>query len=388
MATNKKDYYQVLGISKNASPEEIKKAYRKVAMQYHPDRNPGDKAAEEKFKEAAEAYEVLSDPDKRRTYDQFGHQGLSGNGGWSPGNMRMEDIFAHFSDIFSDFGGSPFETFFGGGRTSRTTQQRGARGSNLRITMPLTLSEIAKGVRKTVSVKKLVVCPSCGGSGARDQNAFQVCSHCRGTGGVRRVTNTILGQMTTTATCPVCQGTGQVLVNSCNRCQGKGHVMGEETITIDIPAGVSENLQLSMSGKGNVGERGGPPGDLIIQIKELPHEELVRDGNNILYELHISFIDAALGTQVDVPTIDGKARIRIKPGTQGGEIFRLKGKGLPNVNDYGSGDQLIHVNVWVPKELSKEEAALLEKLRQSPHFKPRPAKNEKTIFEKLRGFFS
>ncbi|MBA3649359.1 MAG: molecular chaperone DnaJ [Chitinophagales bacterium] len=386
----KRDYYEVLGVSKNAAAEEIKKSYRKVAMQFHPDRNPGDKSAEDKFKEAAEAYEVLSDTDKKRRYDQYGHAGVGGNGGFGGGGgggMRMEDIFTNFGDIFSDLGGSPFEAFFGGGRSSRE-QTRGVRGGNLRIKVPLTLQEIAKGVHKMLKVKKYVSCHTCNGSGAKDKNSFQTCSTCKGTGYMRRVQNTILGQMSTTATCPTCNGEGQMITAKCSTCHGEGRVYGEETIPVDIPAGVAEGMQLSLSGKGNEGERGGAAGDLIISIEEEEHPDLKRDGNNVAYELYISFIDAALGTSLEVPTIDGKARIKIKPGTQAGEIFRLKGKGLPNVNAYGSGDQLIHVNVWVPKDLSSEEKSTIERLRDSPNFKPQPGKNEKNIFEKMRDFFS
>jgi molecular chaperone DnaJ len=381
----KRDYYEVLGVSRTSSPEEIKKAYRKVAMQYHPDRNPGDKSAEDKFKEAAEAYEVLSDGDKRKRYDQFGHQAsYNGNGGF--GGMRMEDIFSQFGDIFGDFGGSPFDSFFGG----RNNQQRGtgARGSNLRVRMSLSLSEIAHGAHKTIKVKKYVTCQTCGGNGAKDNKSFQTCTTCKGSGYVRHVTNTILGQMATTSTCPTCHGEGKIITAQCNTCRGEGRVYSEETVQIDIPAGVSEGMQLSLSGKGNAGERGGMHGDLIIQIEEQPHAELKRDGNNVLFELYISFIDATLGMSFEVPTIDGKARIKIKPGTQSGEIFRLKGKGLPNVNSYGSGDQLIHVNVWIPKDLSADERDMVEKLRDSPNFKPQPGKNEKGFFEKVKDIFS
>ena len=383
-----KDYYQVLGVAESATEEEIKKAYREIAKKHHPDRNPGDKAAEEKFKEAAEAYEVLSDADKRKQYDQFGHAAANGAGGFSGGGMRMEDIFSNFGDIFGDFGGgSPFEAFFGGGRGGRT-RERGVRGSNLRVTIPLSLKEVSQGAHKTIKVKKYVTCQTCHGSGAKDSGSFHTCATCKGSGVVRKVTNTILGQMATTTTCPTCHGEGQIITARCVTCHGDGRVYGEETIDVNIPAGVAEGMQLSMSGKGNAGERGGMAGDLIINIEEEAHGELTRDGNNVVYELHISIPDAALGTSVEVPTIDGKARIKIKPGTQSGEIFRLKGKGLPGVNSYGTGDQLIHVNVWVPKELSKEENAMLEKMKNSQNFKPNPSKNEKNIFEKMRDFFS
>ncbi|MEP7127781.1 MAG: molecular chaperone DnaJ [Chitinophagales bacterium] len=386
----KRDYYEVLGVGKTATADEIKKAYRKVAMQFHPDRNPNDKAAEDKFKEAAEAYEILSDADKKKRYDQFGHAGVGGNGGYGNaggGGMRMEDIFTNFGDVFSDMGGSPFEAFFGGGRSSRE-RTRGVRGGNLRIKVPLNLQEIAKGAHKTLKVKKYVTCSTCSGSGAKDKSSFHSCTTCKGSGVIRRVQNTILGQMATTTTCPTCNGEGQVITAKCNVCHGEGRVYGEETINVDIPAGVAEGMQLSMSGKGNAGERGGSPGDLLIAIEEEEHGELKRDGNNVAYELYISFPDAALGTSVDVPTIDGKARIKIKAGTQAGEIFRLKGKGLPNVNAYGNGDQLIHVNVWVPKDLSTDEHHQLEKLREAHNFKPNPGKNDKNFFEKMRDYFA
>jgi len=387
MAT-KRDYYEVLGVSKNTASDEIKKAYRKVAMQYHPDRNPGDKSAEEKFKEAAEAYEVLSDTEKKKRYDQYGHAGMSGNAGFGggAGGMRMEDIFTNFGDIFGDMQGSPFEAFFGGRGTRERT--RGVRGGNLRIKVPLTLQEIAKGAHKSLKVKKYVPCETCSGSGAKDKTSFHTCTACKGSGVIRRVQNTVLGQMSTTTTCPTCNGEGQVITAKCNTCHGEGRVYGQDTIQVDIPAGVAEGMQLSMSGKGNAGERAGSPGDLIIAIEEEDHGDLKRDGNNVAYELYISFIDASLGTGIEVPTIEGKARIKIKPGTQAGEIFRLKGKGLPNVNAYGSGDQLIHVNVWVPKELNNEERNLLEKLRDSHNFQPNPGKNEKNFFEKMRDYFA
>ncbi len=386
----KRDYYDILGVSKSASDEEIKKAYRKVALQYHPDRNPGDKEAEDKFKEAAEAYEVLKDPEKRRRYDQFGHDGMRGGGfggGGAGGGMSMDDIFSQFGDIFGDFG--PFEGFFGGGRSRQQGRSaRGQRGSNLRIKVKLTLEEIANGTQKTIKVKKYVTCDSCNGNGAKDSSSFQNCNTCGGRGVVTRVSNTILGQMQTTQTCPTCNGEGSTITSKCSKCAGEGRMYDEEKITIDIPAGVTEGVQLSMSGKGNQGMRGGPPGDLLITIEEVEHEELKREGQNVVYDLHISFIDATLGTQCDVPTIDGKARIKVPPGTQAGKVFRLKGKGLPQVNTYGKGDQLIYVNVWTPKQLTAEEKALLEKLRESPNFQPNPGKNERNFFDRVRDMFS
>ncbi|WP_026902481.1 molecular chaperone DnaJ [Pedobacter glucosidilyticus] len=383
---SKRDYYDILGVSKGASADEIKKAYRKLAIKYHPDKNPDDKAAEDKFKEAAEAYEVLSNPEKRQRYDQFGHAGAQGGfgGGYGGGGMNMEDIFSQFGDVFG--GGNPFDSFFGGGGQSRGGR-RVQRGSNLRIKVKLTLEEIANGVEKKVKVNKQVVCNTCDGTGAKDKSSFSTCKTCGGSGAVRRVTNTILGQMQTTSTCPTCNGEGSTISSKCNTCHGDGVTRGEETISINIPAGVSEGMQLSMSGKGNAAPRGGVPGDLIILIEEVPHETLKREGINIIYDLHVSFVDAALGTSVDIPTIDGKARIKLEPGTQGGKILRLKGKGIPEVNSYHKGDQLIQVNIWTPKTINHEERELLEKLRASENFRPNPGKNEKSFFDRMKEYF-
>lgn len=387
---DKRDYYEILSVSREASSAEIKKAYRKVALKYHPDRNPDNPEAEAKFKEAAEAYEILSDPDKRSRYDQFGHRGVKGGMGGFGEGMTVEDIFSHFGDIFGDFGGgggSPFETFFGGGRRGGGGHGRGKRGSNLRIKVKLTLQEIAKGVKKSIKVKKMVSCDVCKGSGAKDGSSYNTCPTCNGSGYVRKVTNTILGQMQTTSTCPTCHGEGQTIAAKCSNCKGEGRVYGEETIEIDIPAGVSEGIQLSMNGKGNSGERGGHAGDLIIQIEEVNDPSLKRVSNDVVYDLHLNFVDAALGTSVEVPTIEGKAKIKIPPGTQGGKIFRLKGKGIPSLErGYGVGDQLIDVNVWTPKTLSKEEKKILEKLRNSPNFHPQPDVNHKSFFDRVKDF--
>ncbi|MBE7178393.1 MAG: molecular chaperone DnaJ, partial [Mucilaginibacter polytrichastri] len=354
-----------------------------------PDKNPGDKAAEESFKEAAEAYEVLSNPEKRQRYDQFGHAGTSGGyGGYGGGSMNMDDIFSQFGDIFG--GHNPFEGFFGGGGGGQARSgggRRVTRGSNLRIKVRLTLDEIAHGVEKKIKVNKQVLCKTCDGTGAKDSSSFQTCKTCNGSGSVRRVTNTILGQMQTTSTCPSCNGEGSIITAKCNTCHGDGIVRGEETISINIPAGVSEGMQLSMSGKGNAAPRGGVPGDLIILIEEVPHESLKREGINVIYDMHVSFIDATLGTSVEVPTIDGKAKIKIEPGTQGGKILRLKGKGIPEVNSYQRGDQLIQVNIWTPKAVSRDERDLLEKLQNSPNFKPQPGKNEKSFFDRMKEYF-
>jgi len=386
---SKRDYYEVLGVTKSASTEEIKKAYRKVAMQYHPDRNPGNKAAEEKFKEAASAYEVLSDADKKAKYDRFGHAAFSpgaGGGGFSGGGMDMNDIFSQFGDVFGE---DVFGSFFGGGggSRSRASRSRGQRGSNLRIKLKMNFEEIANGAHKQVKVKKHVLCTTCGGNGAKDKNSVQTCGTCNGSGQVKRVTNTFLGQMQTVNTCPTCNGEGNTVTAKCTPCKGEGRVYGEETISIDIPGGVQDGMQLSMSGKGNAGERGGSPGDLIIMIEEEAHESLHRDGLNVAYDLYITIPDAIFGTSVEVPTIDGRAKIKIPPGTQGGKIFRLKGKGFPEVQGYGKGDQLINVNVWTPQQVSAEEKAELEKMQLSPNFQPKPIKGDKSFYDRVKEAF-
>ena len=385
----KRDYYEVLGVAKNAGADDIKKAYRKKAIEYHPDKNPGDKTAEEKFKEAAEAYEVLSDADKRARYDRYGHagvDGMSGGAGHYEG-MTMDDILRRFGfdsdDIFSEF--------FGGGRRGgggfRGARPRGERGSNLRIKVKMTLEEIATGVNKKIKVRKQVACNTCNGSGARDSSSIDVCSTCRGSGVVNRISQTPFGAMQTSTTCPSCNGNGQTIRNACNVCKGDGRVFGEETIDVDIPAGVHEGIQLSMSGKGNSGAKGGPPGDLIITIEEAPHEEFTREGNNIMFELFINMADAAIGAQVEVPTLEGRARIKVPPGTQSGKIFRLREKGLPALQSYHRGDQLIHVNVWTPKKLNDDERRLLEQLRHMPNFQPTPGKEDRSFFDKVKDIF-
>jgi molecular chaperone DnaJ len=386
---SKRDFYEILGVSKSASADEIKKAYRKVAMQFHPDRNPGDKAAEEKFKEAAEAYEILSDTDKKAKYDRFGHQAFgpgTGGGGYSGGGMDMNDIFSQFGDVFGDdmFGG-----FFGGGqsRSRGGAKARGQRGSNLRIKLKLNYEEIAGGVNKQVKVKKHVLCTTCGGNGAKDSSSIQTCGTCKGSGQVRKVTNTFLGQMQTVNTCPTCNGEGSTVTAKCTPCKGEGRVYGEETISIDIPAGVQDGMQLSMSGKGNAGERGGSSGDLIIMIEEEQHEFLHRDGLNVSFDLYITIPDAIFGTSVEVPTIDGRAKIKIPAGTQSGKIFRLKGKGFPEVQGYAKGDQLIHVNIWTPQEVSEEEKIALNKMQESENFKPKPVKGDKSFYDKVKEAF-
>ena len=383
---SKRDYYEVLEVNRNASPEELKKAYRKQALKYHPDKNPGDKEAEEKFKEAAEAYEVLSDENKRHRYDQYGHAGLGNGGGFSGfgGGMSMEDIFSHFGDIFG--GGDPFSSFFGGGGGRRGRAVN--RGSNLRVKVRLSLEEIAHGVEKKIKVNKYVACPTCKGTGAKGGSSYSTCATCHGSGHVSRVTSTFLGQMQTTTTCPNCGGEGKIITDKCADCAGNGVVKGEEVINIRIPAGVSEGMQLSMGGKGNAAARGGIAGDLLIQIEELKSDLFERDGNNLHYTHFISFSEAALGSNAEIPTIEGKVKIKIEPGTQSGKIVRLRGKGLSSINGYeGKGDLLITLNIWTPKNLTKEEKTILDKLGKSENFKPSPGSTDKNIFSRMKDLF-
>lgn len=387
----KRDYYEVLGVAKGASADEIKKSYRKIALQYHPDRNPGDATAEEKFKEAAEAYDVLSNPDKRAQYDRFGHAGMGGGGrsGGGPGGMNMEDIFSNFGDVFGD---DIFGSFFGGGGRQGGGRRQGTRGANLRVKLKMDFGEIAHGANKKIKVKKYVPCNTCSGSGAKDKGSIQTCNTCGGSGQVRKVSQTFLGQMQTVTTCPTCNGEGTQVTAKCAPCKGEGRVYGEETLSLDIPAGVVDGMQLSMSGKGNAGERGGAPGDLLILIEEEKHEQLKRADLDVVYYLHISFPEAVLGTQVEVPTIDGKAKIKIPAGTQSGKVFRLKGKGFPAFQSYEKGDELVEVNVWSPQNLTNEEKDMLEKLKNSPNFNPGPEaktmKEERSFFDKIKDAFS
>ena len=386
----KRDYYEVLGVSKTASADEIKKAYRKKAIQYHPDRNPGDKEAEEKFKEAAEAYDVLSDPDKRSRYDQFGHAGVSGAagnggpfGGFS-GGMSMDDIFSMFGDIFgghTGFGG--FSGFGGGGGGA---QQRRFRGSDLRVKVKLTLKEISTGVEKKFKLKKYVTCSHCHGTGAEGSSGSETCPTCKGSGSVIRNQQTILGTMQTRTTCPTCGGEGKIVKNKCKECAGEGIVYGEEVVTVKIPAGVAEGMQLSMSGKGNAGKHNGVPGDLLIVVEEEPDKDLIRDENDLIYNLLLSFPTAALGGTVEIPTIDGKVKVKVEPGTQPGKVLRLRGKGLPSVNGYGTGDLLVNISIYVPEALSRDEKKALEAMEASENFRPNVSVKEK-IFRKFKSFF-
>lgn len=378
----KRDYYEVLGVSKSADAAEIKKAYRKLALQYHPDRNPGDNEAEDKFKEAAEAYDVLSNEEKKRRYDQFGHAGMgAGGGGFNGGGMSMDDIFAHFGDIFGNFGG--FGGFSGGGRSARRVN----RGTNLRVKVRMTLEEVATGVEKKIKVKKYVADSHCNGTGAKDGGSFATCSTCRGTGQITRVQNTILGAMQTTSTCPTCEGEGKIISEKCVHCNGEGVQLAEEVITLNIPAGVADGMQLSLGGKGNAARRGGVSGDLIVLIEEIEHPDLLRDGNDLLYNTFIGFPEAVLGDSVEIPTLEGKVKVKIEPGTQPGKVLRLKGKGVPDVNGYGQGDLLVKVNVWIPKNLSKEDKKTMEDLKDQSFLKPVNVENKKGFFRKVKDFF-
>lgn len=371
----KRDYYDVLGLSRSASEGDIKKAYRQLALKYHPDKNPGNAEAEERFKEAAEAYDVLSNPEKKQRYDQFGHAGMGGGGGFGGGgSMNMDDIFSQFGDIFGSAFGGGFGGFGGGGGS----QGRRVKGSNLRIKVKLNLEEIAFGTTKKIKVFKLV---------NAEGISYDTCGTCRGSGQVRRVTNTILGQMQTTTTCPTCHGTGKTIKNKPKDSDEHGQKRQEELIEINIPAGVAEGMTLNVAGKGNAGPFGGVPGDLLVQIEEEEHTELKREGNNLYYDLYINFADAALGCTAEVPLVKGKAQIKLEPGTQSGKILRLKGKGIPEVNAYGTGDLLINVNVWTPTKLNEEEKKWMEKLRTSPNFQPTPSGKDKSFFQKVKEMF-
>ncbi|MFM6983263.1 MAG: molecular chaperone DnaJ [Chitinophagaceae bacterium] len=371
----KRDYYEILEVSKSASADEIKKAYRKMAIKYHPDKNPGDKSAEEKFKEAAEAYEVLSDANKKQRYDQYGHAGMGSNGGgFNGGGMNMDDIFSQFGDIF---GGGGFGDFFGGssGRGGRT---RANVGSNIRIKLKLSFADIKNGVEKKIKYRKLVVAKG---------TTFKECSTCKGAGQVNRVTQTFLGHMQTVSACPTCGGSGKMINNRPAGANEQGLVYEEIETTIKIPAGVMEGMQLSINGKGNAAPGGGIDGDLLILIEEERHAELERQEQHVIYNLAISVIDAILGCSVEVPTIDGKAKISIEPGTQSGKVLRLRGKGFPEVNGYHTGDQLIKVHIWIPKKVSAEETEMLKKLGASEHFSSKNAKKDKGFFDKMRDWF-
>lgn len=385
---SKRDYYEVLGVDKNVTPEDLKKAYRKLALKYHPDRNPGDKEAEEKFKEAAEAYDVLSNPDKKARYDQFGHAGLDGAGGFGGQGMSMDDIFSSFGSIFGDFFGGGGFSFGGFGDARGHSGGRATtRGSNLRIKVKLTLEEIDQGVEKKIKVNKYVPCKSCGGTGARN-NSYETCSHCHGTGVVTEMRRSLFGQMQTQSVCPYCGGQGRIIKDKCPDCHGEGIVKAEDIIAIKIPAGVSDGMQLSMRGQGNAAPNGGVPGDLIIQVEEIPHDVFERQENNLFYNAFIPFADAAMGGTVEIPTLHGKVRVKIEQGTPSGKVIRLKGKGLPDLNGYSRGDMLVSINVWIPKSLTKEEKAMLEELSKHPNFQPNPTKQERGFFDKMKDLFN
>lgn len=382
----KRDYYEVLGVERDSSPEEVKRAYRKKAIKYHPDKNPNNKEAEEKFIEAAEAYEVLSDSQKKQRYDQFGHAGLGGQGGFSGGDMSMDDIFSMFGDIFSGgFGGSGFGGFGGFGQSGRS--QRVNRGTNLRVKVKLSLKDIAYGAEKKIKVRKYVSCDKCSSTGAKGRSGFSTCSTCNGSGQVTRISNTFLGQMQTSSTCPSCGGEGKIISDKCTSCHGEGIIKGEEVITLKMPAGIAEGMQLAVSGKGNAARRGGIPGDLLVVVHEEQHPELVRDENDLIYNLFLSFPELALGTTSEIPTIDGKVKVKIDNGTQPQKILRLRGKGLPDVNGYGRGDLLVKIHVWVPKKLSSEERRVLESMRESENFSGENAKQDRNFFDKVKDMF-
>lgn len=381
----KRDYYEVLGVTKNASDDEIKKAYKKMAIKYHPDRNPGDKEAEEKFKEAAEAYDVLRDPQKRARYDQFGPEGVNGAGGFGGQSMNMDDIFSMFGDIFGGHGFGGFGGGFGGGGRARKPQ---FRGGDLRLKVRLNLQEIATGVTKKFRVKKKVTCTHCHGSGAEGAGATEQCPTCHGSGYVVKTQQSIFGMMQTQSVCPTCGGEGTVIKNKCKACGGEGVVNGEEVIEVKIPAGVADGMVVNVPGKGHAARRGGVPGDIQVYIEEEPSNELLREDNNLIYNLLLDVPTAALGGSAEIPTIDGKVKIKIDPGTQPGKVVRLRGKGLPAVQGYGYGvgDLIVNISVYIPETLSKDEKKAMEAMQKSDNFAPNPSIKEK-IFRKFKSYF-
>ena len=386
----KRDYYEVLGVDKGASAEDIKKAYRKMAIKYHPDKNPGDKEAEEKFKEAAEAYSVLSDADKKARYDQFGHAGVEGagpdfSGGFGNLNDILNDLFGGaFGSGFGGFGG--FGGGFGGQRGQR--QQRVYRGRDIRVRVKLTLEEIANGVEKEISIEKNVPCTECGGKGAKNNSDIKTCPACQGTGQVQRVVNSFLGQTVTYSTCQQCGGEGKIISNPCRSCNGTGLVRKRETIKVKIPAGVEAGMQLTLQGEGHAAKNNGINGDLLVVIEEQEHANLKREGNNLYYTKVISVVDAMLGAEVNIPCLDGEYKIKVDPGTQSGEVVRLRGRGLPSVNGYGgTGDLYVKIAVWIPKKLEKDDKAAVEALRGKSSFTPNPSKEDKSFFDKIKGLF-
>lgn len=378
----KRDYYEILEIDKNASADEIKKAYRKKAMEYHPDRNPGDKDAEEKFKEAAAAYEVLSNTDKKARYDRFGHAGMSGGaGGFGNVDFDISSIFERFGDIFGDMGGF-------GGFSSHGPQKRIRKGTNIRIKVKLTFEEIAKNTEKKLKIQKYIPCEVCNGTGAKTPNDITTCTTCQGRGQVIRQQQSIFGIMQSASVCPTCSGTGETITNKCDKCSGNGIVKGEEVVAVSIPAGVEEGMQLSLNGKGNAAPNGGINGDLLIVIEEIEHDIFERDGNNLFLNYYISFPQAALGANVEIPILGGLAKVKIVPGTQSGQILRLQGKGLPELHNRRMGDLIVNVNVWTPKTLTKDEKKAIESFMNSSNFIPQPGKNEKSFFKRVKQFFN
>lgn len=392
----KRDYYEVLGVARNANEDEIKKAYRKAAIQFHPDKNPGDKESEDKFKEAAEAYDILSNTDKRARYDQYGHAGMGagfgggqqGGGSGGFGGFSMDDIFSQFGDIFgghfSGGGGFSGGSYGDAGRGGRRVR----KGSDLRIKVRLTLSEVVNGTTKKLKINKLITCDKCSGTGAKDNNSYTTCTTCNGSGYVSQVVNTFFGRRQTTAQCSTCGGEGKIISNPCDKCHGQGTVKGEEVVEIRIPAGVAEGMQLAVSGKGNAAKNGGVNGDLLVLIEEEPNAELTRDGNDLIYNLNISIPQAVMGANIEIPTVDSRVKIKVDAGTQTGKVLRLKGKGIPDINGYGRGDLLAIVNVFIPHKITADEKKIMDGLLKSPSFEPdKSSGGDTNIFEKMRNFF-
>jgi len=384
--TQKRDYYEVLGVSRDASQDEIKASYRKLALKFHPDRNPGDKTAEEKFKEAAEAYEVLSDPDKRRRYDQFGFNGLGSQDFADFHNIH--DIFRHFGDIFGGMGGSIFDEIFGTGRGQTGRRAHRATGSDLKVTIALSLEEIASGVEKTLKIKRWGKCKTCQGSGAASSNGITTCTTCKGAGEVRQVSRSMFGQFVNITACPQCQGEGMVVVDPCKTCSGEGRIREEATVAVQIPAGVSEGNYIPLRGEGNAGRRGAAAGDVLVVIQEQEHPVFTRDEDDVYIDLTISYADAVLGTEVEIPTLTGHALLKIEPGTAPGTILRMREKGIPHLNGYGRGDQLVRVNIYVPKKVSSKDKELLKQMAKSSGFQPSESGRQRNLFAKVADAFS